>query len=244
EKLLLVFLVPGSFAVAFAVGGFAQALVGAGVATADRLALAALQEASDLVARQAEEPAAKRALRRVVLPAAHALRDRLRDALRQVGRVGVLETAAAHEPVHHTAVQFDEQFPRRLVLGVAQAEQQAGAGQKCVGHGRPYGVKKTARHLPRAPAGRCLFYAGRAAPDMPGRRVHGNSVGRSSASANNDGTRRGVGGGTNARARAACSPCSAGFSQSQAPGLDQATGGGSVAGPVAKRVLKCADSRV
>src|SRR5207247_918501 len=124
EELLLIFLFPGSFRVGLGAGLLVQALPGVAIAAANALEAAALAELGEQVAGDAVEPAAERALLRVVVPAAGGAGNGQEDFLRQVHRVGVLQAAAAGEAVDQAAVQFDELLPGGAVPRVAQAGEQ------------------------------------------------------------------------------------------------------------------------
>ena len=98
------------------------------VSAADRLGAAALKGAGDFLAGDGVEPAAERAETGVVVEPARRLSHGQEDFLRQVRRVGVLQTVAAGETVHQAAIQFHELPPGVAVLRVAQAGEQAGGG--------------------------------------------------------------------------------------------------------------------
>src|SRR5262249_33142059 len=126
---------------------------------AGRPGAAAAEEPGHLVAGDAVQPAAERPLPGVVVPAARRLRDREKDFLGQVGRVGVLQAAVADEAVDEAAVQLDELAPGRAVARVGEAGDQAGAGPQGVSHGptfSPANVPGTPRAARPRPPGRGL----------------------------------------------------------------------------------------
>src|SRR5262249_41608167 len=98
------------------------------------LVLPAPEQAGQLVPRDAEQPAAERALPGVVVPAPRRRGDAHEHLLRQVGGVGVLQAAAPGEAVDQPAVPRDELPPGGAVRRVAQAGEQAGTGKQGVSH--------------------------------------------------------------------------------------------------------------
>src|SRR5436190_733186 len=75
-----------------------------------------------------EQPVAEGALRRVVLQPAHRADDGAEDVLGEVAGVGFLQALLPRVAVHQGRVQLDELAPGLRIVGVAEAQEQAGTG--------------------------------------------------------------------------------------------------------------------
>ena len=99
--------------------------------------LAGLEEVEDPVAGDGVEPAAEGAARGVVVEAGGGRGDAAEHVLHDVGGVGVLQAALAGEAVDDGGVELDELPPGVAVAAVADADEQAGTGQRSVEHEAP-----------------------------------------------------------------------------------------------------------
>jgi hypothetical protein len=86
-----------------------------------RLPLAA-PPLAELISGHAEKPAAKRTFCRLVIQSANATADRLQHNLRQISRIGVLQSTLSPEAIDEWRVQIQERPPRFLILRIAQAD--------------------------------------------------------------------------------------------------------------------------
>src|SRR5262249_51565413 len=130
----LVLLVPPGALLFLAGGQLLEPLLGVGVAGAAAGTTPGGEQVAQLVARHGEQPAAEGAAPGVVLEGANAPGDGQQYLLGQVGGVGVLQAVSAGEAEDQRRVQVHELRPRLVVLGVAQADEEAGAGGERVAH--------------------------------------------------------------------------------------------------------------
>lgn len=99
-----------------------------------RLGAAALEELGELVASNPVEPAAESASAGVILPASGGSSQGQEDFVRQVRRIGILETTLPGEAIHEAAVQLHELLLGGAIARIAPLDKQAGSGKQRIGH--------------------------------------------------------------------------------------------------------------
>src|SRR6185295_14016887 len=118
------------------VGHFREPPLFTGVTGSNDDSLFPAQPRSQFVPDNCEQPAAKRALLRVVLKPLGRASDDPQHLLRKVHGIGVLQTVLASEPVDQRRINLYELRPRLPVALVANADQQAGSCFVRIAHRR------------------------------------------------------------------------------------------------------------
>ena len=98
----------------------------------------ARDEVQHHVPRDPEQPVAKRPFAGLGIPAVHGGSDRAEDFLDEIRGVGVLKPLPARQSVNQGRVNRRELGPGALVLGVAQADQQARSSVRHLVHSIPF----------------------------------------------------------------------------------------------------------